>query len=308
MFSPSEVGYFVFSGGGINGFAHIGVWRFLEDVWSANNLSLSKSVRGAAGASVGSIIALAMVLGYSSHELEAFAVKALEGSKGMSKINIEGLYNGTSTGLMPWNMISDFVREIIKLKTGNSDLTFGELKDHCACEYVCTTHNITQLRGEFFGTEHTPDVPVWKGVTMSCLHPILFDSMKHNGDEYYDGGLSNSLPLEVFNPEHTIASLITRTPGGEVTTLLGRFTRVVEAFDTSTKHKVEHYKNELAAIITVAISVGTSQHLMSTGTLQVNDVKREELISLGKIAAMHSLEHDLWLVVKAIKEILKVRE
>lgn len=304
MLVPGEVKYFVFSGGGINGFAHIGVWRFLEEVWHANGISMIKSMEGAAGASVGAIVALAMVLGFTSHELEAFAVDALDGAKGVESINIRGLLDGTSTGLLSWKIISEFVRGVLKLKTGNSDITFGELRDHCACEYVCTAHNITELRSEYFGTTHTPDVAVWKGVTMSCLNPVLFDCMEHNGCEYYDGGLSNSIPFEVFPPANTLVSMITRTPGGRAESIIGRFTRIVEAFDTAAKQKIKAHEEELAAVIRVYINVSTSEHVITTGELKVNNVRREELIRLGRSSAMRELHHDLWIVVRSLQAIL----
>lgn len=305
MFTPGEVGWFVWSGGGINGYAHIGVWRFLEEVWMANSLSLSKSVKGTAGASVGSIVALALALGFTSHELETFAVTALEGDRGVATINLKGMFEGTAHGLISHRIISDFVKRMLELKTGNPVLTFGELKDFCAVEYVCTAHNITKLRSEYFGTEHTPDTPVWVGVTMSCLLPILFDSMKHNDCEYYDGGMSNSLPIECFPLQHTVASHILRVPGGKVATMLGRFSRITDACETATKDKVDRIGHELAALVKVYVSVATSEHVVATGELRVNTLCKDKLIATGRDAAVKALSPDLWVIVRALQTILK---
>ena len=305
MFTPGEVGWFVWSGGGINGYAHIGVWRFLEEVWMANGLSLTKSVKGTAGTSIGAIVALALALGFTSHELEAFATTALEGEAGVAKINLRGLIDGTAHGLISHRIISDFVKRMLDLKTGQPELTFGELKDHCAVEYVCTAHNITELRSEYFGTEHTPDVPVWVGVTMSCLLPILFDSMKLNNCEYYDGGLSNSMPIEVFPLQHTVASQILRKPGGKITSMLGRFSRITESCETATKEKVERIGHELAALIKVFVPVSTSEHVITTGELRVNSLHKEQLLTIGRDAAVQTLSPDLWVIVRALQTILR---
>jgi predicted acylesterase/phospholipase RssA len=304
MIVPSDIKYLVFSGGGINGYAHIGCWRCLEEVWQAHGLRLSRCVQGAAGASVGSIIALAVILGYSSHELESFAVEALSTIK-EETIDFSRLFDGKSTGLMSWKLIAEFVKGLLLLKTGNADMSFGELKEHSACTFVCTGHNITTLSSEYFGTHHTPDMPVWKGVTISCLHPGLFDSMIHDDCEYYDGGLSNSVPFEVFPLEHTLVSVLTRTPGGAVDSMMSRFIRVLEAFDTATKNKVDENEEKLAAVIRIFIDVGTSEHIMSTGTLNVKDIQRSKLISLGKVSALRALNHDLWTIVHALQLLLK---
>lgn len=304
MNALTESTYFVFSGGGINGYAHMGVWRFLEELWSAHGLSLMKSVQGAGGASVGSIIALAMVLGCTSHELESLATVALNTEYSTTVMDLTGLLSGTRSGLLSSEIISGFVQNILKLKTGNAQMTFRDLKEFTQAQYVCTAHNIVMMRSEYFGTEHTPDVPVWKGVTMSCLNPLFFNYMEHEGGEYYDGGLSNSVPFEVFPLGRTIVSMITRLPGGKILSMFTRYNRIAEAYDTSAKQKILNHEHELASVVRVNIDVGTSEHFLTTGGLCVDDAKRNELLQLGRNCAVECLVPEVWDIIQVVTTLL----
>jgi predicted acylesterase/phospholipase RssA len=294
--------YICFSSGGINGLVHVGAWRVMEAIALKQGTWLHTRIKGASGASVGSLIALAMVLGYSSEEFEQLATEAL------SDTAVHKAAKEQYKGLININVISDFAKTMLHHKTGNPDMTFGELyKRGCAAtgkRLTMSVHNLTTLQGEMFGTGLTDDCEVWRAVSMSCSLPIVFGSMMYKGCEYTDGGLSNALPLDDELLEQTIAVRIVKTPNafGSHGSVLSHVGRIIEAYGTATQVRLETQKSKLLAYIEVVVDTPTIfKFVTSGGTLSLSEAEQRQQIHLGLMAALKTLHPDIALIISAVQ-------
>ena len=300
----TRIRYLVWGVGGANGFAHIGALRSLERVWEAEGKVLRHEIRGAAGASVGAMVALAFVLWYRADELEAAAVDELEQNRdAFDNLNVLNLLN--NKGLLPAKLIAGIVRRLIRHKVGNEEITFRELHRLFDCKLVFAVHNLTKLRSELMSVDTTPDMPVWKACTMSCLLPIIFESMRHADCEYVDGGVSNSLPYEPFPREATAAIHIHKLEG-EVTAaptlnhisalivaLLNHISALIEGYETATRQKLEHFPP--AEVVRIGVPTKRVVNLVVGPDERHNIMARGELMVLVHIdlAAVACIIHAL---------------
>jgi predicted patatin/cPLA2 family phospholipase len=148
-------------------------------------------------------------------------------------------------------------------------------------------------------------VEIWKGVTMSCLLPFIFSGYVHdNGCTYYDGGLSNSLPFEMFPADRTLASYIKKeVNSGDEHSFLGVFTRVIDAFETSTQLKIKNANPSLNTIINLNLKIQASERIFSTGRLRIDVIEKDNLIKLGEMFALEKIRPDLFKFVKSFEKI-----
>ena len=79
---------------------------------------------------------------------------------------------------------------------------FVDFNLKCAALLLC--------KNKIFCIEDTPDVCVFKACIASMSIPILFKPTKIDEDYYYDGGLTNNLPINIFKnvPYENILGLI----------------------------------------------------------------------------------------------------
>ena len=293
--------FLCFSAGGINGLVHVGAWRVLETISMKQGTWLHTQIEGASGASVGSIIALAVVLGYSSVEFEHLAKDAL------TTTNIQQAHRDQQKGLLSISVIANVVKDMLQTKTGHADITFGELytRGYAATgkRLVMSVHNLTTLKGEMFGTHLTDDCEVWRAVCMSCSLPIVFGSMMYKDCEYTDGGLSNALPLEEAYLERTIAIRIVKTANafGCHESLLSHLGRIIEAYGTATEVRLETQRDRLLSFIEVVVDTPTMFKLVTTGgSLTLQPAEQRHQIHIGMMAALKVLYPDLAMLISTL--------
>lgn len=298
-----DVDYLVFSPGGIHGFAHVGVLQTLERVWADAGKNLHHSIRGAAGSSIGSVLALAVVLGYNGMELEQFASEQLELlSDHLRKANLVHLYN--TMGMLPPTPIRLFIERLLTRKLGRHDFTFDELMRQAPIagrRLVVGVHNVDLMRDELMSAETTPDMSVVKACTMSCMIPLIFEPIEHNGHLYVDGGLSNSLPYDLFDPDRTLAIYLQKVPGTKRLLELGRnrfimfIAMLIDAYECSTRLKLRlAYPKHL-------IRVGIVVRNLST--LMASKAEQRSMVSMGELSTLLHMTPQL---VPGILRVLEV--
>jgi predicted acylesterase/phospholipase RssA len=240
--------YLSFSVGAINGFAHIGVLHALEVEYALRGKDLHRCIRGASGASAGAMMALATVLGFRGAELKRFADEQLDTvADEFKKPNLVHLYR-TGSGMLKPDPIRRVLRAMIERKLGVTDITFEELGQRLpGMQLWIAAHNIDDLRGELFSVETSPHTSVVEACTASCMVPVIFESVEVDGTMYVDGGISNSLPFKVFDdPYATIKVYLRKLPPPrhlrkeKPLSFLRYLSRVVEAFETATRVRLEH--------------------------------------------------------------------
>ena len=155
------------SGGGAKGFAHLGVFRLLEECGVMPDII--------AGTSVGALMGALFADGYSSAEIQA-------------------LFTGRE--------FSEFARLQIP-KTG----IFDSRRFRQFLERSFRARNIEDLRIPMVivatdldhGVSHEfREGPIVEAVTASCSIPIIFKPVKINGTNYVDGGVLRNLPASTI--------------------------------------------------------------------------------------------------------------
>lgn len=199
----------VFQGGGMKGIAYIGAICALEE----NGF---KCVR-AAGTSIGAVFASLLICGYSGKEL-AYISRDLNfqsllymPSKNIASfIQDKGLYHSSIIeyeldrlySYKGYKMMTDVIRDKeTLLKVVATDLT---------------QKKVVIFPDQLFKYNLTPgQFTIARAVTMSCLYPGFFKSLKLGNSTIVDGGVLNNLPLNVFdlkNDELGIAFQILNKP------------------------------------------------------------------------------------------------
>jgi predicted acylesterase/phospholipase RssA len=168
----------VIGGGGFKGSQFLGVLDYLDK----NHFLMP--VKYYFGTSVGSIICLMLILGFSPKEqleivrnLKVFSIKPLSEIKNSSPFNLE-------------------IQKIL-LQYIDVDLTFQQLYENTGKHLNLISFNCSQRREEIFGLEKTPNYSIYRAMCFGFTLPILFELPKSDeGDYYMDGGIINNLAVD----------------------------------------------------------------------------------------------------------------
>jgi NTE family protein len=163
---PYKIGL-ALSGGGSRGFAHIGVFRLLEEYGIRPDIIVGTS----AGALTGSLFAD----GYTADEIEHL----FNGREftDFAKIQIP------KSGLFDSNRFSDFMKEHLHEKN------IEDLK----IPLVVVATDLDNGKGHAFTTGSVAET-----VRASCSVPIMFSPVLIDGTHYVDGGLFHNFPVSII--------------------------------------------------------------------------------------------------------------
>ncbi|MEM6718829.1 MAG: patatin-like phospholipase family protein [Bacteroidota bacterium] len=186
----------VFKGGGVLGIAYAGALQVLE------NHNILDGIKGVAGTSAGSIVATLVSLKYSAPKIKEIVAatnfkKFEDGFNPLHIVTRYGLYDG--------NYFLNWLKGIIKDKTGNENITFAELtaagyRDLRVFSTDLNTQNVRE-----FSNATTPTVIVAEAVRASMSIPFFFEAWQftnNNPDDhlYVDGGTVYNYPITAFKP------------------------------------------------------------------------------------------------------------
>ncbi|OJW11944.1 MULTISPECIES: Dot/Icm T4SS effector VpdC [Legionella] len=196
----------VLCGGGAKIFAHIGVWKALNEA----KISPEKF----AGSSAGAIMALMCYLGYSASEIEELFKHFKHEHLVHFDININGISEAHSLKTALDYAIANKLNQIVakyQIPYPKGPITFATLEEirqkypDCGIgkELVVTTTNKRQGTTRYFSFLRSPDFEVSEAVKTSASFPIVYRSTVIDGDEHNDGGVLNNFPTEAFVDDHT---------------------------------------------------------------------------------------------------------
>ena len=155
------------SGGGAKGFAHIGVFKLLDECGLMPDVIV--------GTSVGALMGALFADGYSADE-----IKELFSGREFSEFAQLQL---PKSGLFDSKRFRHFLRRHLRAKT------FEELK----------TPLIVMATDLDNGESHEfRSGPIVEAVTASCSIPIIFSPVVINGVHYVDGGLFHNFPVSII--------------------------------------------------------------------------------------------------------------
>lgn len=223
---PSQIENLVFEGAGIRGIAYAGVMEGLEEE------ELLRHVQKVGGTSAGAITSLLISLGYTSTEL----VGIISEMK-FQKLNdgrfffIGGLVRTKNQfGWYRDTALSEWIGGLIAAKTGDSEITFAQLKESGYKELYVTATSLTRQKLVVLSHETFPQMKVKDAVRISMSIPLYFQAVfvdqdgntfdKQNEeatlDVMVDGGIVGNFPIFIFD------SLTTDSSGAEVRIVNGK--------------------------------------------------------------------------------------
>lgn len=184
----------VFKGGGVLGIAYAGAIKALEDA------NMMDNIKRVAGTSAGSIAATLLSLNYTSSEIRQIST-ATNQKKFEDRWNPLRLL--TKYGLYKGDYFLSWIKNLIKQKTNNENITYAELAEQGFRELKVFATNLNQYTVKEFSNEKTPQVIVAESVRASMSIPLFFSAWrfpKENPDKhiYVDGGLVYNYPITAF--------------------------------------------------------------------------------------------------------------
>jgi len=189
-----NITHLVISGGGMRGAVYIGALRYL---YLEN---LHKNITHISGTSIGAFIGLAIAFKLDIEDIEDIVKTAINDTKLCNIPYKNCIKIITECGLTNIDLLTNHMKNKIKTKYKNLDekITFLYLAKRFGVNYYISTTNIYTCKNKMFCLEDTPNVCVFKACAASMSIPLLFKPTKIGGDYYYDGGLTNNLPINIF--------------------------------------------------------------------------------------------------------------
>ncbi len=201
-------------GGGIRGIAYAGAFKVLEEK------GILQQIENVAGSSAGAIGGLMVSIGYNALEIDSIMMSLPFQKFNDGKGGIIGKYRRFKRkfGVYKGDKYEQWLRQMLLAKTGNANLTFGELhhmklQNKQYKDLYCTGTNISRQRLEVFSYKNTPNFSLATAVRISGGIPLYFtpialdDSLKkiEKGDSssfinyYVDGGMLCNFPISMFD-------------------------------------------------------------------------------------------------------------
>jgi NTE family protein len=188
----------VFEGGGVKGIAYVGAMKVLEKE------EILKNIKRVGGTSAGSINAVLFAAGFSNQEtlnvlnkldFNDFKDDSWGVLRDMNRLKNEyGWYKG--------DFFREWIGDLLKKKTGSSNITFKSLHEHTGKELYVYASNLSTNFGEVYSPEHTPRMRVVDAIRRSMSIPLFFRAVRDDRkDVFVDGGAINNYPVKLFDRE-----------------------------------------------------------------------------------------------------------
>jgi NTE family protein len=181
----------VLSGGGVKGISQLGALKALDD------LGHLKYIDTIAAASVGSIIACLLAIGYSPSELYDFIT--LFDIRKMRSTNTSNIL--TSYGLDDGKNVMIVLTKMFLAKKIDPAITFSELYKKTGKKLIMTASCINDKKVYYFSHDTNPDVQVIQVVRMSISIPLFYVPAMYEERMYIDGGCIDNYPIQLFKNE-----------------------------------------------------------------------------------------------------------
>ena len=189
----------VFSGGGVNGIAHIGALFALKE------LECLDKVEVLVGTSVGSLVMSLYAIGYEHWELYDF-IKLFD----LSKLKNLSIQNISLLGLDTGTNIEFVIKKLIKGKGYQEDIKLKELYEIKKKKIVFTAVCINTMELCHISHETHPNLPLFLAIRMSTSLPFIYCPVTYEGNMYIDGGCLDNFPISMFKNDknNTIGLLL----------------------------------------------------------------------------------------------------
>tara|TARA_B100000795_G_scaffold136703_1_gene102096 strand:+ start:652 stop:1494 length:843 start_codon:yes stop_codon:yes gene_type:complete len=211
----------VLSAAGINGYIFLGGIKYLMEKNLLDNLE------NILGTSVGSILGLLYILGFTIDEIIELATKIspdtifnITGKNVISFISDYGIDNGEK--------IIKIIKIICEKKVGNSNITFQELYNIKNITFTVSALNVNKKSLVYFSHKNYPNLEVYKAIRMSTSIPIIFKPYIFEDQYFVDGGVIDPCSLDFFkNTKETLVFMISSKKNIKIKNITDYLTELV---------------------------------------------------------------------------------
>jgi len=175
------------SGGGVNGYAHLGM---LEYLYINSHLQLLDTI---VCTSIGSVVGLLFLIGYTPTEIFN-TFKGLDISSCFKFEHVENIFDlyGIDTGEY---FIAKLVDILVEKKVSPL-LTFKELYKTFKKRLIVCGTNVSEHLPIYFNESTYPDMKIIDAIRISISIPLLFTPVQFENDLYVDGFLTDNYPIQ----------------------------------------------------------------------------------------------------------------
>jgi len=255
--------------GGMKGFLELGALIRLVKSGYLNKVNTY------VGCSVGAIIALLLVAGYTPTEIVSDAADG-DIFHDITNIRISDIRD--NTGLISNKNIRDKLSERLRDKFGFVP-SLQQLYLATGLVYVAVTLNLDNDRTEYLDKDSEPHLSAVDAAMLSMNIPFLFYKLKYKGCVYIDGAFGNPYPVDLYDDSKTNILgiyITTKETINKVTSdssLFRYLYKVVNSSMTQIKLRIQNSCSQHCKHISL-----NSPSLDITGLTFNNDIKAQMLI------------------------------
>lgn len=196
---PDEL---VFSGGGVRGWAYVGLLAGLEEA----RCDILKRAKTFVGSSVGAAFAFACALGVGADEARAVFKSAIDA---LGEPSLAGLAVGRG-GMVDTSGIEAAMRGILRRAVGRDSMTFRQLLDARGVTLGVTYVDVVTKRTALCGPHSSPHEDIVTcAIDSMRIFPVIGARTDHATFTCrVDGGFGNNLPMAYCRPARSLGFLL----------------------------------------------------------------------------------------------------
>lgn len=205
-----NVEYLNFGGGGINALAELGCLNYITSLILPRGFK--GQIKGVCGTSAGSAVAALWVMcDYDTEEVAQLA----------SKLECWELYNPQSASFAPLRQSNAMVskksgqvhlKNVIKSKTGNGDITLSEFSAVYGVEFKAEVHNLITGCNMLLSSADHPELPLSDALWASMAIPWLHEPLITKELYLVDGGVGTKIAAPFKGCTHSFHISAGTTP------------------------------------------------------------------------------------------------
>lgn len=180
----------VISGGSIKGIYFLGALKSLEEN------GIIKNIKFYGGTSIGAIISILCMIGYTSLEIFSFICTTNILEIMCNQHMYANIFNLlTYYGIYDFDNIKDELEKLIKNKIGYIP-TLWKLEKITKKKFFCVTYNLSTKNTIYITSRNFPNINILDALHMTSNLPVMFDKYKYKDSVYIDGGFSDNFPIK----------------------------------------------------------------------------------------------------------------
>lgn len=238
--------------GGPKGFLELGALLRLEESIDFKN------IKNWTGCSIGSAIALLLVIGYSVKEI----IKICWNTNILNDITDINIPKGENNFSIDEKKLEEKVIEKFGMV-----LTLNKLYMATGRKLTIVTYNFDDCRAEYFNTDTEPNISCVHAVMLSMSIPLINQAKKYKGKDYIDGAVVNPFPIDIHDDgTKIILGIYIINTKSDDKNLINRAYKMINAPINQIRERIiKHSSNKCHFLMLNASNIETKKDMISLG-------------------------------------------